>query len=80
MAQGMKGDYIVHVFYNTSLRQYHGKHIQKTRFRIKDDLELPRDDFLRFHYKQCILKHIRGYSYFPSLGQASHPDKVGSEN
>ncbi|PWN86674.1 hypothetical protein FA10DRAFT_50613 [Acaromyces ingoldii] len=57
---------IVHVFADVRAKEYHGKVLRRDRFRIDDEIELPRRDFLAFHYRQCALMHVRGYSHFPS--------------
>ena len=57
---------IVHVFADVRAKEYHGKVLRRDRFRIDDEIELPRRDFLAFHYRQCAVMHVRGYSHFPS--------------
>ncbi|SGZ02923.1 BQ5605_C033g11235 [Microbotryum silenes-dioicae] len=38
----------------------HGHLITRERFNIQNDTELPHDDLLRWHYRQCVLQHLRG--------------------
>lgn len=39
---------ICHVFADSSAKAFHGKRIPRTRFRIDDEIELPKHGFLRF--------------------------------
>lgn len=43
------------------LSSYHGKVLSRDRFRTKPDRR-PNVDMLLFHYKQCAMKHLRGFS------------------
>lgn len=54
---------IVHVFSNEDLMDFHGKRIPRNRFH--QSLKPPNRALLAFHYKQCVLKHIRGFEVFP---------------
>lgn len=54
---------LVHVFEGINLKQHHGKKIPSTRFR--GPLRPPSRQLLEFHYRQCILKHMRGFDCFP---------------
>lgn len=56
---------LVHVFSQRKAAQYHGKRIDKSRFRVKDPRDLPDNRLLLFHYRQCLIKHVRGFSHFP---------------
>lgn len=60
-------DLIVHVFQGRSARKvYHGKRIPSSRFRVWDELEdLPDTRMLEFHYRQCLIKNMRGFQHFP---------------
>ena len=58
---------IVHIFEGTLLKQYHGQKIPLSRFHRP--YRPPNRQLLDFHYRQCILKHIRGFEIFPSWQQ-----------
>jgi hypothetical protein len=55
---------IVHVFNNNDFKHLHGKEIELGRFRYEDESQLPSPALLWFHYKQCMIKHLRGRSHF----------------
>lgn len=55
---------VVHVFYGEKHRRWHGKVVQRSRFRIAHESQLPDRRLLMFHYKQCLIKHVRGFSFF----------------
>ncbi|SCZ95122.1 BZ3500_MvSof-1268-A1-R1_Chr11-3g03630 [Microbotryum saponariae] len=58
------GEFVVHCFdptIKTPLGESpHGYVITRERFNIQDDTELPHEDLLRWHYRQCVLRHLRG--------------------
>ena len=60
----------IHVFYSEDpaddLKSYHGKEIKEDRFRFHSLQELPHRGLLAFHYRQCIIKHVRLFSHFPN--------------
>jgi hypothetical protein len=60
---------IVHVFYTEDptdeLKEFHGKEITQQRFRIHSVRELPDRNLLAFHYQQCLIKHVRLFSFYP---------------
>jgi hypothetical protein len=59
------GEMIVHVFDGRchTMLPYHGFVIGSSRFRIFDRPEAyPDAKLMRWHYKQCVLKNIRGFS------------------
>jgi len=57
-------DLIIHVFYGVKHKKWHGKKIKRSRFRIGDESQLPNRTLLEFHYRQCVVKHIRGFAFF----------------
>lgn len=57
---------IVHVFNDELSTSYHGKIITRERFRHTHSRELPHRQLLLFHYRQCLMKHIRGFEVFTS--------------
>lgn len=61
MSQG--DDLVVHYFcpVPSARRSFHGKQIPPSRFR-GDDVDRPNRALLLFHYRQCVLKHMRGFS------------------
>ena len=55
--------YIVHVFkYDKDTAIYHGKILEVNRFRGSAKTR-PNSDLLRFHYQQCSMKYLRGFSF-----------------
>ncbi|PWN20318.1 hypothetical protein BCV69DRAFT_299454 [Microstroma glucosiphilum] len=61
---------IVHVFdLDPSYRQYHGKILRPDRFRAGS--EAPSVDLLRFHYRHCCIKYMRGYAAFMNIPQGA---------
>lgn len=57
---------IVHVFNDELSTALHGKLIPVSRFRVLHERELPNANLLLFHYRQCLIKHIRGFEFFDS--------------
>lgn len=55
---------IVHVFNDELSTSFHGKIIPMSRFRVLHERELPNANLLLFHYRQCLIKHIRGFEFF----------------
>ena len=55
---------IVHIFDSPQHQQYHGMRINHSRFRGLP-ARFPNRQLLDFHYRQCMIKHIRGFSVFP---------------
>lgn len=59
-------DLVVHIFYpeQSSYKAYHGKVIRpRDRFRSEPD-EWPDQQMLLFHYQQCVIRCLRGWSHF----------------
>lgn len=54
---------VVHAFVGSNVEQYHGKRIPRSRFHSKR--RTPDVRLLAFHYRQCLVKHVRGFSVFP---------------
>ena len=57
-------DLIVYVFDgHPQLRPFHGHIIPADRFRLwpRDNLEAPDRRLMSWHYKQCVLKYLRGF-------------------
>ncbi|SGZ07029.1 BQ5605_C031g10988 [Microbotryum silenes-dioicae] len=54
------GEYIIHYFQPSSEEENwcHGKRIHRSHFRCPDE-RLPKVEYLRWHYKQCVLMHLR---------------------
>lgn len=57
-------DLAVHVFYGAKHRHWHGKIVPRSRFFIMRESQLPDRRLLSFHYKQCLVKHVRGFQFF----------------
>ena len=55
---------IVHIFGNEGLMAHHGQRIPSSRF--SPYLKPPNRQLLAFHYRQCVMKHIRGIEVFPA--------------
>ncbi|CAO1621224.1 unnamed protein product [Parajaminaea phylloscopi] len=57
-------DLIVHIFYATTFTtaRYHGKVLTPDRFRCQP-YERPSIPLLLFHYRQCAMKHLRGFDW-----------------
>ncbi|SCZ97808.1 BZ3500_MvSof-1268-A1-R1_Chr3-3g06384 [Microbotryum saponariae] len=57
------GTYIIHVFNFSTGRDgvVHGSRIDRSRFRGSDE-DLPNEDLLRWHYRQCVLMNIRRWA------------------
>lgn len=58
-----QGQYIVHIFkYDKDTASYHGKILDMNRFRGSAKTR-PNNDLLLFHYQQCSMKYLRGFSF-----------------
>ncbi|KAI5479810.1 hypothetical protein MNV49_002622 [Pseudohyphozyma bogoriensis] len=59
------GDLVVHYFEprNENNRALHGKVITRERFRVNGEEDLPNPDMIKWHYKQAIMKNLRGFNY-----------------
>ncbi|CAO1626252.1 unnamed protein product [Jaminaea pallidilutea] len=55
---------LIHIFEGSALKQYHGKIIASSRFRCHPR-KAPDRQLLEFHYRQCVVKHMRGFDVFP---------------
>ncbi|CAO1633830.1 unnamed protein product [Jaminaea pallidilutea] len=64
-----RGQFIVHVFDFVDGIAGHGKRITPSTFRVAHPAELPDRRLLIFHYRQCLIKHARGFASFPGLDQ-----------
>lgn len=59
---------IIHAFDNGVCKASHGqkRRLSSLKNGSQGDKELVDVELLKWHYKQCILKHVRGFSFFPT--------------
>ena len=54
---------IFDVFDEADAMTFHGKGIPASRFRVAHQRDLPHQRLSKFHYREYLIKHIRGFEF-----------------